>query len=118
MPDMPKTVRPIGQRSARERNADHDKRREISQPWRAWYDLAIWRHPVKGIRARQLAAFPLCQRCQAEGKIAEATVCNHVGGHGGDFQKFLQGPFESLCKTHHDSDVQREEIAARKEVKT
>lgn len=32
-----------------------------------------------------------------------ATVCDHVTPHRGEERAFWAGPFQSLCKTHHDS---------------
>lgn len=54
---------------------------------------------------------PLCERCLAMGVVEEATVVHHAdGGHKGDEQRFWFGPFESLCKPHHDSEGQREDL--------
>ncbi|HSH41619.1 MAG TPA: hypothetical protein VK973_05765 [Arenicellales bacterium] len=96
-------------RSKRERDRDHDTRRRKAKPWRRWYSLQVWQQ----IRKRQLTEHPYCQRCEPRGQIVLATVCNHVVPHEGDWELFVGGPFESLCKTCHDADVQREERAAR-----
>lgn len=61
------------------------------------------------IRAAQLAAHPLCQRHLRRGRAVCASKAHHVERHNGDEQKFFAGPFESLCKACHDSDVQSEE---------
>jgi 5-methylcytosine-specific restriction enzyme A len=43
--------------------------------------------------------------------VEVATVVHHAdGGHGGDEVKFWSGPFECLCKPHHDSEGQREDL--------
>lgn len=47
--------------------------------------------------------------CEAEGQTTAATVCDHIDPHKGDPDKFWNGPFQSLCKRHHDSDKAREE---------
>lgn len=49
--------------------------------------------------------------CTGEGRVTEATVCDHVDGHpdGETEAMFWTGPFQSLCKRHHDSDKQRME---------
>ena len=45
------------------------------------------------------------------GVVEEATIVHHAdGGYGGDEDKFWSGPFESLCKPHHDSEGQREDL--------
>lgn len=49
--------------------------------------------------------------CLREGIIPPqiATVCDHVRPHRGDPVLFWGGPFQSLCKAHHDRDKQRAE---------
>lgn len=37
-----------------------------------------------------------------QGRVTEATVCDHVMPHKGNVVKFWAGPFQSLCKHHHD----------------
>lgn len=110
MPDMPKTFRPPHARTTQERKRDHDMRRRRNQPWRKWYATKAW----QAIRSRQLREHPLCERCWQEGQTTEATIVNHIGGHGGDYERFFNGSVESLCKPHHDIDVQREEAEARR----
>src|SRR6478736_272108 len=62
------------------------------------YNNTRWRR----LRAEQLRKQPLCEVCQEQGRITEATICDHVQSHKGDVVKFWSGPFQSLCKTHHD----------------
>lgn len=107
---MPPTHRPSSVRTKRERDLEHDRRRRHEKPWRAWYSLPVW----KAIRARQLAEEPFCRRHARRGQMVVATTVNHVEPHRGDWDKFISGPFESLCKTCHDSEVQREERAAKR----
>ncbi len=47
--------------------------------------------------------------CEAEGRLNLATVCDHVTPHRGNPDRFWNGPFQSLCVTHHNRDKQREE---------
>lgn len=108
MPAMPPTFRAGPVRTKRERDQDHDQRRRREKPWRRWYQLPIWRNQI---RPRQLTEEPYCKRCNLRGEVVLATVVNHVEPHRGDWDKFINGPFESLCKTCHDSEVQREERA-------
>jgi 5-methylcytosine-specific restriction enzyme A len=64
------------------------------------------------LRLYHLARNPLCARCAKEGKLVGAGIVHHVIPHKGD-KKLAYDPknLESLCKRHHDSDAQREEIA-------
>ena len=75
--------------------------------FRHLYRTARW----LGIRARQLAAHPLCAYCEREGRVTAATVCDHVDGHpaGETETKFFAGPFQSLCATCHSGAKAREE---------
>ena len=41
--------------------------------------------------------------CRNAGRVTVATVCDHVIPHKGDLHLFWTGPFQSLCKTCHDS---------------
>lgn len=108
MPTMPPTFRNGPVRTKRERDREHDDRRRKSKPWRAWYNTPAWR----AIRAAQLAAKPLCERCEARGRVTPATTVNHKVPHRGDWNLFIAGPFESCCKPCHDGEVQREERRA------
>ena len=108
MPMMPPTFRPPSARTKRERGREHDAKRRVEKPWRKWYFTREW----KEIRAGQLFAEPYCRRCKRRSALVKATVVNHIEPHRGDWTKFIAGPFESLCKTCHDSEVQREERAA------
>ena len=60
------------------------------------------------IRAAQLAAYPWCARCLDDDVYRLATEVDHVEPHRGDREKFLRGPFESLCKSHHSRKTARE----------
>jgi 5-methylcytosine-specific restriction endonuclease McrA len=80
-------------------------RSERAEAWQAWYSGRRWR----SLRAQQLAREPLCERCRKLGRTTAATVVHHVERHNGDPVKFFAGPFESLCKQHHDGDAQSEE---------
>ena len=70
------------------------------------YKLAVW---VKTLRPEQLASEPLCRFCAAKGITTVATVADHIEPHRGDRQAFLTNALQSLCKTCHDGDKQREE---------
>lgn len=76
------------------------------RPWRGLYATARW----KRLRLRRLSEQPLCERCLSQEIVTPATVVHHSGGgHKGDIEKFWSGPFENLCKSHHDSHGQLED---------
>jgi len=108
MPEMPKTFRPTGTAPAERRRA-YDADRRSAAPWRNWYKLKTWLEK----RAAQLRETPLCERCQAEGRITEATVANHKTPHRGNWDLFINGELESTCKPCHDSVIQSEERNAK-----
>jgi len=108
MPQRPPQFRPPGMATTAERRRAEDFRRADRHEWRAWYGTARWHR----IRARQLAVQPLCQRCMARGEVVAASVVHHVDAHRGDPARFWGGPFESVCKPCHDSDIQAEERGA------
>jgi 5-methylcytosine-specific restriction enzyme A len=83
------------------------KRREL--PWRAWYTTARWQR----IRATQLRAHPMCVMCKGRGVDRPATVANHIVPHHGDASLFWYGKLSSVCKSCHDSDMQRIEGGGR-----
>lgn len=63
-------------------------------------------------RERFLAQHPLCERCQAAGRAAVATIVDHKTPHRGDMALFWdESNWEAMCKPHHDSEKQREERA-------
>lgn len=63
----------------------------------------------KAIRASHLQNNPLCVMCSHDGYTTEAKIVDHINPHRGDLELFYNGPFQSLCKTHHDSIKQRQE---------
>ena len=86
--------------------ARRDQRSEAAEQWRRLYRTARW----QGIRRGQLAARPLCAMCLEDGHTRAATICNHVDKDAKQTKEgFFAGPFNSLCKTHHDSTQQRQE---------
>ena len=71
----------------------------MSVKWAAWYQTKRWGR----IRRHQLREHPLCKFCLERGIVTPATICYHVQPHGGDINKFLLGPFQSLCGHCHQS---------------
>jgi len=56
-----------------------------------------------------LAKHPLCRACEAEGKVTEATVVDHVVPHRGDMVLFWKGEHQPLCGPCHSAKTAREE---------
>jgi 5-methylcytosine-specific restriction protein A len=77
--------------------------------WRKWYSTARW----KRLRDDRLTEQPLCERCLLQEVIEVATVVHHKVPHRGDPERFWAGPFENLCKPHHDSQGQLEDHGKR-----
>jgi 5-methylcytosine-specific restriction protein A len=74
----------------------------VGEPaYKRWYKTARWQR----LRLEQLRKEPYCAFCLP--RIVPARICDHVQPHRGDEAKFWAGPFQSLCKPHHDSDKQR-----------
>ena len=109
MPTKAPTFRPQGAATRKQQKREYDRHRRKAAPWRAWYSKPEWQRR----RAAQLASKPYCERCWERGLTVLATVANHKRPHRGDWQLFIGGELESVCKTCHDSEVQREEYAAR-----
>lgn len=86
-------------------SARRDQRSAEAAQWRRWYNTARWR----AIRLAQLRTEPLCWMCIEIGRVTAATVCDHAEPHRGDITKFWNGPFRSLCASHHNGDKQSEE---------
>jgi len=105
MPDAAPRFRHRAALSQRERKREFDAHRRRTQPWRRWYSLDVWRR----IRLAQLSEEPFCRRCKSRDRIVLAEVVNHVEPHRGNWERFVGGPFESLCKRCHDGEVQAEE---------
>ena len=81
--------------------------------WRTNDQTAVQRgYGYKWQKAREgfLREHPLCVMCQAEGRVAAATVVDHVIPHRGDQSLFWRrSNWAPLCAHHHSSDKQREE---------
>lgn len=82
-----------------------DRRSAEAAAYRKLYGTVRWQR----IREYQLSQQPLCERCLTMETVEPATVVHHREAHKGDEEKFWSGPFESLCKPHHDGEGQRED---------
>jgi 5-methylcytosine-specific restriction enzyme A len=102
LPSKPPVHRPPGARSAaavkRElyRQRPSAARRGYGPRWRR-------------ARAAYLARHPLCVPCKAAGRLAPATVVDHIVPHRGDTVLFWdERNWQSLCKPCHDAKTARE----------
>jgi 5-methylcytosine-specific restriction protein A len=86
-----------------------EQRSSEAEAYHRWYKTARWQR----LRAAHLATEPLCRMCLTDKRAVPATVCDHVEPHRGNERAFWAGPFQSLCKPHHDSTKQREEKQGR-----
>lgn len=78
MPVRPPIHRPAGWREKRERDRDHDRKRDPAV--RALYRSKRWRTE----RLAFLRAHPLCIECRRHDVIRPATVVDHIDPHRGD----------------------------------
>jgi 5-methylcytosine-specific restriction enzyme A len=85
------------------------KRSPQSEAYHRWYGLQRWRRLQKHQKAKQ----PLCERCLKRGLTRAATECHHKVPHKGDPALFWDPTnLESICKSCHDRDAQREELGS------
>lgn len=106
MPSKPITYRPSGVPTKRERRQSYDRQRSNEQAWRAWYKTKRWQRN----RAIFLRAHPLCVECEAEGRLAAASVVDHRIPHRGNERMFWEvSNWQALCKWHHDRKTGRGE---------
>src|SRR5262245_52527456 len=82
-----------------------EQRSEQAQNYHRWYKLAIWQQ----IRNQQLTKRPLCEFHLNQKQEVLATYCDHITPHRGDWLAFVQGPFQSLCPSCHNSIKQSQE---------
>lgn len=103
-----------GDTRQREQRAASDARRAEGKgtPWYAtakrWYASKGWRV----LRARQLAAEPLCAACRERGMIRLASQVDHVVPHRGVAGLFFdETNLQSLCRECHSSKTGQERVA-------
>lgn len=96
-----------GSRSDLHAQRAYDARRQQDLPYRKWYRVSSWQN----LRARRLAADPLCTRCLPRGVTRPAAAVNHIKPHKGDRALFFCfANTESVCTECHNRDIQREEV--------
>ena len=67
-----------------------------------------WRRARKAF----LAKHPVCVQCEREGKLAAASVVDHIRPHRGDLALFWDiNNWQALCKQHHDRKTATEDSA-------
>lgn len=89
---------------------DKNARSKGAKEWSKLYDYR-WQ------KARKLYLMenPLCTMCREEGRYQEAEVVDHIIPHKGNQSLFWnQSNWQPLCKRHHDSDKQRQDIKRAK----
>lgn len=74
---------------ARARNRDGDRREALR-----FYNSAKWHR----IRAAKLRRDPLCETCEEDGSVVEATEVDHIDG---DRENNDRGNLRSQCKPCH-----------------
>ncbi|KHF41466.1 HNH endonuclease [Halalkalibacter okhensis] len=61
-------------------------------------------------RKQFLNAYPICKHCEKKGKIAPATVVDHITPHRGDQRLFWdESNWQPLCKKCHDRKTRTED---------
>lgn len=85
--------------------------------WRRWYGTARWQ---KLKRQAHIRDGYICQRtgeiCSGKGNDPNAPVANHKVAHRGDPVLFWDlNNIETVTKRVHDSEIQAEEAAARRQ---
>ena len=67
-------------------------------------------HRWRTARHAYLRAHPLCVLCQAERRVTEACVVDHIVPHRGDSKRFWDpSNWQPLCAPCHNRHKQREE---------
>lgn len=130
MPSRPPRMQ-MAAKGAAQRAGDrrHDAKRS-SREYRAWYKSSAWRK----IRAAHLAIEPVCRMCCANSILNDGgrkvdgspepnphrrgLIVDHEQPHRGDPVLFFRGPFQALCRDHHDRVKQRAEVAARRHARS
>ncbi len=100
---------PQHKEEARQREKAADKERNREQPWHKWYSEATWRRLRKWFLHQPENA--ICAWVDDRGVrcTCEATECDHIVPHRGDWWKFVDTKnLQGLCKMHHSEKTARE----------
>lgn len=101
MPKSPSQHRKPGQRSYAEREAERKRgidadrvsstQRGYGYRWQQYREVFLREHP-------------LCVECEAQGRVAPATVVDHIRDHRGDQTLFWAlDNHRAVCQPHHDA---------------
>ncbi len=64
-----------------------------------FYKSKAW----KKLRLSKLATSPICEQCEREGKVSQATTVHHIQDVRTYWNERLEfNNIESLCKSHHE----------------
>ena len=86
-----------------------DRRSSYRQETQRLYKTARWLRLVE----HQRRVEPFCRFCKANGVITAMEVADHIVPHRNDLTLFWDNNnVQSLCRTHHASDKQREEVGS------
>ena len=92
-------------------NKSKTESKELSRSERQrFYQTAAWRR----VRRRVLAMQPLCRACLKQARMTPAKICDHISPLWDDFQGFLKGPFQGLCRPCHAEKLEADLTARRK----
>ncbi|MFP5078640.1 HNH endonuclease [Rhizobium sp. YIM 134829] len=88
---------------------DRNRYRSQSEPWRRLYNTARWKRLRIATFTRDLFTCRLCSSVEGD---TSKLVCDHVIPHKGDLELFWdETNLQTLCKTCHDREKQRQERA-------
>jgi 5-methylcytosine-specific restriction enzyme A len=82
---------------------EYDKSRQ-QDPYRKIYSSRRWR----AVRMAHLQAEPLCRSCKAEGRVAAATIVDHVKPMKQGGAPFDDANLQGLCSPCHSAKSIRE----------
>ena len=86
---------------------------ETRPPWHGWYSTARWRALRRATFLRDKFACHMCGHVKGD---TSQLVCDHVKRHGGAPALFWDpANLQTLCKSCHDGEKQRQEQATRSE---
>jgi len=79
---------------------EYERLRKINQArLLTFYKSKAWRK----LRASKLATSPICEECEREGKVSQATTVHHIRDVRMYWNERLEfNNLESLCKSHHE----------------
>lgn len=87
-----------------------DHRSDEAKAWRRLYKTSRWLR----LRESHFSEEPLCVECKRSDNVTVADICDHKRPHKGNLDLFWDpNNLQSLCKPHHDSLKQREELGQR-----